>query len=625
MIITHGLSDGQVLQRLRNQTATAVVRGECAGAGVVTATIYFRGKALKGWSKRSVGRAARGAFTARLAGIPEGGPFHVKLSVGDESVIVRRVQVGDVWLLAGQSNMQGRGRMTGAPKPHPKVHAMFMDDRWNIAREPLHLLEDSPDPAHCPKQLPLRVRDQMRKVARLGVGPGIFFAKEMVKRSGGVPQALIPTAHGGTSMQQWDPAKKKLGGVSLYGSMLRSWRKTGQPLAGVLWYQGESDANEKDAPLYTARMKKLISAMRRDFGQPRLPFILVQLGQHYDPWGGNTAHWNSIQEQQLKLGRVVKNVACVPAADLPLDDTIHISSEGYARLGVRLARMADRLACGNRCELPPPELVSMRIVQTPRLRALGARHLVLTFKNVIGNLRAAGTPTGFTLVDPNHRSLSFFSKTILSGNKVLLETTHEVDSKAFKLMHGHGKTPYVNITDSRDMLIPVFGPEFIEQWSVALTPWVVNWLVSDIQPAKRPVASLPPPLPSAALNLKKKDYEMSFIDEHVAWGGNSGQNLFFSEILLSEPMKLNLLVGYDGPFKVWIDGKPVFCDPKGTNPAVPDEGIARVNLGAGKHKIAVAIDLNDGNAWGFYLRFSRRDVSRARILNGDYAVPKCVL
>ena len=48
-----------------------------------------------------------------------------------------------------------------------------------------------------------------------GVGPAVAFAQEMFRRTG-VPQGILACAHGGTSMSQWDPKLKKLGGKSLY-------------------------------------------------------------------------------------------------------------------------------------------------------------------------------------------------------------------------------------------------------------------------------------------------------------------------------------------------------------------------------------------------------------------------
>jgi len=625
MKIEHGLLDGQVLQRLGRRGANATVQGTTAVNGTITATISSKRSPLPGWRNRKVGRATGGQFTARLAGMPVGGPYDVTLAAGGESVTTRRIWVGDVWLLAGQSNMQGCGNLVTAPRPHPLVHAMYMDDRWDVAREPIHFLADSPDRVHWspygPERLPQPRRDQLRRQSFKGVGPGIFFGAEMVQRSRGVPQGLLCTAHGGTSMEQWDPASAHLGGESLYGSMLRTWRTTGQPVAGVLWYQGESDCLEAAAPLYKERMVRFVAAVRRDLRQPKLPFLLVQIGKVFGT-GWTPKWWNMVQNAQVELKQHVKHYDVAATIDLPLDDAIHVGTEGYARLGMRLARLADRMVYGNRSEPPAPELVSVEPKQTPETKKYCPYRLVLKFRHVVGGLRAAGLPTGFAFVDGNHNNPNVIYKTTLAGDEAHLESMVASNLGEYELMYGHGTAPYANVTDARDMAVPVFGPVRIEQ-TLAVAPFVDKWLVSGIQPVNGALAKMPPPEPSVRLGLQPFVAATPFVDQHAVWDGRDGQAIFFSEVTLSEPMKLNLRLGYDGPIKVWIDDQPVFCDPNGTNPAVPDQAIVPVRLRRGTHRVSVAMDLNKGCAWGFFLRFNRTDVTKARLAEGDCALPVC--
>jgi sialate O-acetylesterase len=405
--------------------------------------------------------------------------------------------------------------------------------------------------------------------------------------------------------------------------MLRSWRRTGQPVAGVLWYQGESDCIEAAAPLYTGRMKKFVAAIRRDLKQINLPFLLVQIGKVFGI-GWTAKYWNSVQDQQVKLKEFIKNYDVAATIDLPLDDAIHVGTEGCARLGVRLARLADRMVYGNRKELPAPELASISTKPTKAMKGICAFPVTMKFKNVVGCLRADGSPTGFTVVNDNHQDLRPVYKTAINGNVVQLETMLTGNNEGLYLMYGHGTAPYVNITDARDMAIPVFRAQAAER-TLALSPFVNRWLISSIQPATLPVHKQSPPKPHARLQLKKQAFEQPFVDQHPVWEGKNGQACFFSEISLGEPMKLNMRVGYDGPIKVWIDNKPVFADPNGTNPATPDKAVKPVNLSKGKHRIAVAMDLHGGLAWGFFLRFDRRGLSRKRLLSGKYAVPVCSL
>ena len=620
-----------------------MVQGECAARGSVRVSITHKGKSLAAWRNRAIGQAISRrqanandgrlmtsllcAFSTSLKGIPVGGPYDITFSVGNDSVTVKRVSVGDVWLLAGQSNMQGCGNMNEAPAPHPKVHAMYMDDHWDVAREPIHFLADSPDPVHYEavgkEPLPKTHRDQMRWAALKGVGPGIFFGREMARRSGGVPQGLLCTAHGGTSMEQWDPAKKSMGGRSLYGSMLRTWRKTGQPVAAILWYQGESDCNGQAAPLYTRRMKRFVSVLRRDFQQPGLPFLLVQIGKVFGS-GYDPKAWNSIQDQQLKLKKQIRDYDVVSTIDLPLDDTIHVGSKGYERLGRRLARLADRMVYGNREELPAPELASISTQPTAETRGICQFPLDLTFKNVVGGLQAPGLPSGFTLVDANHDDQGPVYKITLKKNRAILETNATGDTEHLHLMYGWGTAPYANITDSRDMAIPVFQQPITEP-TLALSPYIDQWLVSRIQNGAIPVHEQPPPKPSRRLELTRMVAAHSFVDQHLVWAGKQGQCYFFSKISLNKPMKLNVRLGYDGPIKLWIDDKTVFADPNGTNPAIADKIIVPVNLGRGTHRLSVAMDLHGGLAWGFFLRFNRRDITKAQLAGGGFTLPVCSL
>jgi hypothetical protein len=88
-------------------------------------------------------------------------------------------------------------------------------------------------------------------------------------------------------------------------------------------------------------------------------------------------------------------------------------------------------------------------------------------------------------------------------------------------------------------------------------------------------------------------------------------------------MKLAICLGYDGPVKAWIDGKEVFHDPEGTNPAWEDRGKAEIPAAPGSHEVLVALGSNKNNAWGIYLRFERLDVTKAQLKAGpgSYVLP----
>src|SRR6185437_2147922 len=118
MHVATGLFDHMVLQRTGKNVSNAAITGETSASGPVRAKVTLKGRTLTGYSNKTIGKAARGKFTATLAGLPVGGHYTITLTIGDESVTISDVLVGDVWIAAGQSNMQGCGLLSEALKPH---------------------------------------------------------------------------------------------------------------------------------------------------------------------------------------------------------------------------------------------------------------------------------------------------------------------------------------------------------------------------------------------------------------------------------------------------------------------------------------------------------------------------
>jgi sialate O-acetylesterase len=358
-----------------------------------------------------------------------------------------------------------------------------------------------------------------------------------------------------------------------------------------------------------------VAATRRDLKTPNLPWLVVQIARVFGI-GIDVRSWNQIQEEQRRLPDRIKNLETVAAIDLPLDDGIHISALGYPRLGARLARAADRLVYGYKKEPAAPRL--RRIELSEPGRGSAERRIEVEFDGIVGGLRAAGEPHGFSLVQSDGTPWPFCYKITLKGDRVRLHVGRLMDG--MMLHYGHGSAPVCNITDARDMSLPVFGPLPVSR-PRAYLPFVNQWLVTDPVVSEIPLHRVACPDP-AALGAVARTYGVDgFINEHPRWMGKSGHGYFSCRIELPEAMKLQVLLGYDGPFRLWIDGKSVFTDMNGINPCLPDAVARPVALAAGVHRITVGMDLNQGRAWGFMLRFVRQDVSAAQIAAKSFAVP----
>jgi sialate O-acetylesterase len=436
----------------------------------------------------------------KLVGVPTGGPYRIscRVDLGKHKrteaqakaglrlppvtpATVYPVFVGDLWVLAGQSNMQGVGDLIDVTPPHGKVALLGMDGKWAQAEEPLHWLLDSPDPVHHgdPRTRAERSAKE-HKTRKKGTGLGLPFAVAMVEATG-VPVGLVACAHGGTSMAQWNPALKEQGGGSLYGSMLRQVSLAGGKAKGVLWYQGESDTGKSETwSSYPRVFSDFITAVRSDFGQPELPFYYVQIGRFVA--GGDPEGWNAVQDAQRVLAERVANAAVVSVIDLELDDGIHVGTQGLKRAGQRLARVALRELFGqvgattpalDRVTSGPDKTLRVKFrgvnmgAGRPAAMGMGARGgmggmggMTMSLAEASGvGLRPERHIAGFSIRKEDGTLLPLIYEACLGNAKdtVVLKLNDSVPGKS-ALWYGYGLDPYCNLTDGLDMAVPVFGP-----------------------------------------------------------------------------------------------------------------------------------------------------------------------
>lgn len=460
LTVDKGLVNYQVLQaNAEDKNFPVEVSGTCVNNGKIEMRILGLAYEIAPW--KEIGSAQNGQWTATLTDIPLGGPYAIEFQIKDaygetkEKTSIHDVLVGDIWILAGQSNMQGVGNMENVTEPHPLVHLYSMSYQWRIAKEPIHVLAESPDPVHYTRIFKDE-QERAQKIkeginARKGAGLGIPFAVEMVKRTGR-PIGLIASAHGGTSMEQWDPALKDKGGESLYGSMYKQVQSAGGKVRGVLWYQGESDASKDPQPLYKERMRKLVQAFREDFGA-NLPFYYVQIGR-FILENPDATYWNKLQNDQVELEKELAPGGMVVSIDLSLDDLIHAGTEGLKILGYRLANLVERDMFGGKISAGP------RIDKVERLSSPYGPQVKVTFSGVNGKLTSAGRPFGFSIsITEDAPNLPCIYKITLPENEpnaVILWIT-KMPEQAF-LWYGRGFDPYCNIVDEANMAVPVFGP-----------------------------------------------------------------------------------------------------------------------------------------------------------------------
>ncbi|HBV62336.1 MAG TPA: sialate O-acetylesterase [Rhodopirellula sp.] len=221
-----------------------------------------------------------------------------------------------LFLLAGQSNMAGRGKVTESDrKVDPHVLTLNRKGIWVAAVDPIHF--DKPGIA--------------------GVGLGKTFAKNYAASHPGITVGLIPCAVGGSPISSWEPGgyhpstKTHPYDTAILRTQLAMKEGT---LKGVLWHQGESDCKAGLSVVYKEKLYRLIERFRTNFNDDKLPFIAGQMGQFKErPWNADKKRVDSVHEtlpSQLSLTGFVNSKGLKHKGD-----NIHFDSESYRELGRR--------------------------------------------------------------------------------------------------------------------------------------------------------------------------------------------------------------------------------------------------------------------------------------------------
>ena len=258
---------------------------------------------------------ATGTWSATLPAMEASGPHALEARSGASVATRSDVMIGDVWLASGQSNMVFALAST-SEWPQVRTQGRFPSIR--ICKLPgSHAL--APSEAYARD-----IQWQQLDSARDGYFSAVayHFAVTIQPRAG-VAIGVIQAASGGTMAEQWtpeaalraddplsrtfaardqalarlaaDPAARigsaEAGAAALYNGTVHPLRQL--RFAGVLWYQGEANSRSRDD--YRPRLTTLIRSWRALFGQPALPFVLVQLPDFGLPTDDG---WMRVQEAQ---------------------------------------------------------------------------------------------------------------------------------------------------------------------------------------------------------------------------------------------------------------------------------------------------------------------------------------
>jgi len=399
--------DHMVMQR---QMPVPVWGWAAAGAEVVVT--------IDGQEKKAVADKDR-KWMVRLDPLAVGEPRKLSVRCDAETLAVSDILVGEVWLCAGQSNMEwpltaaANAPAEIAAADHPNLR-LFEVGNDRAPDGPVDRLTDH----YNPKEHPCTWRVCSPDTAKMFSASGYFFGRDL-QQALKVPVGLVFNAVGATPIESWisrealladadaknlvlrwermvafaetPPGKAELDAVFAdYDAKQKAaraknewvWRsdayqapskRLGYPstffngrvntlipyaMRGVIWYQGEGNTGMGHA--YRRLLPMLIQDWRQRWGQGDFPFLYVQLAN----WGGNTSkdpspsEWAELRESQL-LTLKVPHTAMAVAIDI--GDAGNIHPKNKQDVGRRLALAARATVYGESIVHSGPIYRSMRV------------------------------------------------------------------------------------------------------------------------------------------------------------------------------------------------------------------------------------------------------------------------
>ncbi len=378
-IITSGPSDWQIFQQNESQVASINLSGQWVSdtPGVVQARLVHEDTATAVTAEldwRDAETRADKTWAATLNDVPAGGLYRLETRFNPAGNVAKEwatrgdmrhfLGVGDLWVIAGQSNSAGYGRGPVYDPPELGVHLLRNSEQWALATHPLNESTDTRHPVN-------------REGANSGHSPYLHFAR-LLKQYLNYPVGLVQAALGGSALAPWNPTETK--SAVLFDNMVHCVEVAGGRVKGIVWYQGESDANEQDGATYAERFARAVGAWREALSNPSLAVITVQLNRvRMVVTPQLDLGWSLVREAQRQAPHLISNVAVVPALDLPLSDGIHVSPAGNLLLADRMARAAAQMVYGINIEAKAPEIHTAH-------RAEDGLSIRLTFTNVTSRM-----------------------------------------------------------------------------------------------------------------------------------------------------------------------------------------------------------------------------------------------
>lgn len=325
-----------------------------------------------GKQKQQAIAASNGKWAVTLQPLKAGGPYTLTIAAGKQKLTYNNVLAGEVWLCSGQSNMEFYLNWSATAKQdvpeaaNNNIRLYDMKARWRTdAVEWDASVLDSLN--HLQYYVDTKWKVCSPETAGNFSAVAYYFGKKL-QDSLQVPVGLICNAIGGSPTEAWVdrstleyqfPAilrnwtqndfiqdwvrgraalnvKKSTDKLQrhpyepcyLYESGIRPLEQF--PIKGIIWYQGESNAHNREA--HEKLFKLLVESWRKNWGDANLPFYFVQLSSIDRP------SWTWFRDSQRHLMEEIPHTGMAVCSDR--GDSLDVHPKMKKEVGERLAAWA---------------------------------------------------------------------------------------------------------------------------------------------------------------------------------------------------------------------------------------------------------------------------------------------
>lgn len=323
--LPHVLSDGMVLQQ---QSSARLWGWATPGATVSVKASWNGGKTLITKAAKD-GRWETRVATPAASYTPQAITFTENKEGKGSKVTLRNVLIGEVWVCAGQSNMEfpikGFGNCLLKDYNNVVAEASRYDGIRFVKIPPMQSSKPLDDTRCQWKEADV---DNVRDCSAVGY----FFARQL-RSALNIPIGLILANKGGSRVESWlDKAnlekytKEPTDSAVIVKSFRQDWVRpllwgngTFHPILnytikGIIYYQGCSNVGAPGNQ-YSDRLALLVNQWRRDFGEGNIPFYFVQLAPFADGGNPNGTQRALLEEQQMRAADIIPNSGLICAND----------------------------------------------------------------------------------------------------------------------------------------------------------------------------------------------------------------------------------------------------------------------------------------------------------------------